>query len=157
MIERLSAIDHVTARARGRCPHCGTERDFPASSFGRVASCGCLRRTNHRGGKHKVVVPAVRITVGSRRPADLELIGRLHLGWSGAPCTLPALAAMLGTDVEDLDLRGGILRPWVEALLVDGEVLVYGRHVCSIARVRDAVEALRARGSLEADATSEAA
>lgn len=138
-----------------RCA-CGVVKDVRHAVLlaGRVKSCGC-------GRKYTPLAPRVRAEVVELAPKaravdslpyDSTLIGRLHLlvhpddegkvPWAGDPITVPELATMLGTDVKDLELRGGIFAPWLEMIIVGGHTpIVYGRHVTT----SEQVEAARAR------------
>jgi hypothetical protein len=110
------------------CETCG--RSFDRGKQARFCSRKCYGANASTKG---LAMPTPRTP--PRRRTDRELIGAVFMRWDGAPIALAELAALLADDprevrtmVEDLELRGGLLVRWVEAIVSDRGVVLYGRN-----------------------------
>lgn len=123
-----------------RCD-CGTETTPRLAQVlsGGVKSCGCLRKYNHAGGRVK---EGPKPTVPLGRPSDRVLLGRLRMlvhddfdvlrvpRWTGEPIAPAEFAEMLGIDLDDLELRGGIFARWLGRSEIAGTEVLFHLGAC---------------------------
>jgi hypothetical protein len=76
------------------------------------------------------------------RRSDAAFIGAVFVAWRGAPILLAELAALI--DEPNFELRCGLLRPWVEALISERGPVLVGRNE-AYSDVRRYLDSLRVR------------
>ncbi len=129
----------ATTRDRNHCVngHAFTEANTYQQPNGRRACRVCRAKSDSERADREAAARPLRVRVVGRR-GDLAVIGCAHIRWDGTPILLADLARLLGED--DLELRVGLLRPWVQALVTPRGPVLFAR-TCSYSEVRDFIDA----------------